>query len=240
MLFSIADWEAWRPGVLSPDDWARWQSQGLTAESDQLPDFGSIPAMLRRRLSKLGRVAFSLMDSLVASHGPMPIVYASQHGEMARTAAILEDIAAGEPVSPTAFSLSVHNSIVGLFSIHRGIKANITAFAAGAESLVPVLLEANGLLAEGQDKVLCVLSDEPVMARYAQYESCPPIPFVVAFAVTQGEQYTLGRKAAGATTPAAAAGMTPQPLDFVSCLLAADKALCVSHNRCDWVVSRHG
>jgi len=44
------------------------------------------------------------------------MVFASRHGEADRTLAILQDLAAGAEVSPTLFSMSVHNSVPGLWS----------------------------------------------------------------------------------------------------------------------------
>ncbi|MGI9323149.1 MAG: beta-ketoacyl synthase chain length factor [Pseudomonadales bacterium] len=244
--FSIVDWAAWQPGVLSHEQWQNWQSQGVTEVSEQLPDFSAIPPMLRRRLPKLGRVAVSLMGGLVDAHGALPIVYASQHCELHRTTGILDDIAAGNPVSPAAFSMAVHNSMVGVFSIHKGITSNITAIAAGTQGLVPVLLEAVGLLADGHDQVLCVMCDEPVPSRYAGYEPHPAMPYALAFVLAAGNRHSLCCQPGGASDNANASDNdqdqdqddTPQALTLIRYLLSESKGLHLSHNRSGWLIEK--
>ena len=54
----------------------------------------------------------------------------------------------GEEVSPTAFSLSVHNAIAGLFSIAYGCHQEITVIAPGQDGIAPAFIEALGLLQE--------------------------------------------------------------------------------------------
>src|SRR4051812_6705411 len=101
LTFSILDWKAWTPA------------------HDLQPDVSVIPAMLRRRLSPIGRAALSVIMPLADSQGAMPLVYVSRHGDLNRTLGLLQDLALGEPLSPTAFSLSVHNATAGLFSIQQ-------------------------------------------------------------------------------------------------------------------------
>ena len=233
--FSIIDWAGWRPGVLSRDQWRSWEAQGVVGGSNQLPDFKAIPPMIRRRLSTLGRTVFHLMDGLTDAHGAMPIVYASQHGEFHRTTAILDDIAVGNPVSPAAFSLSVHNSISAVFSIHHGIKQNITAIAAGPEGLVPALLESGGLLVEGHNKVLCVLCDEPLGERYSSYESNPAVPFAAAFVITAGDGYSLHHRPDYTCDESD----EPQALTLIRHILSEGKTLPLQHNHSAWVVERN-
>ena len=87
--------------------------------------------------------------------------------------------------------MSVHNSLTGVFSIHRGLRAGITSMAAGAAGLAPMLLEALGLLAEGQGRVLCLACDQPVPSRHAEDERQPARPFAVALALAPGKDLAL-------------------------------------------------
>ena len=80
----------------------------------------------------------------------------------------------GEEVSPTAFSLSVHNAISGLFSIAYGCHQEITVIAPGQDGIAPAFIEALGLLQERHaDEVLIVLYDEPLSDFY------PSLPFAL-------------------------------------------------------------
>ena len=59
--FNIAQWRAWAPGLDSVDAWRDWcQAPTLLAQSDAAPDVSFLPAMQRRRLSRLARMAFSV------------------------------------------------------------------------------------------------------------------------------------------------------------------------------------
>src|SRR5262249_59695026 len=81
-------------------------------------------------------------------------VFASRHGALERTLELLDALARQESVSPTSFSLSVHNSTAGLFSIARTDRGAATAMAAGPDTLALSLLEGANLVAEGAEAVL--------------------------------------------------------------------------------------
>ncbi|MCP1120463.1 hypothetical protein JOE11_004439 [Robbsia andropogonis] len=87
------------------------------------------------------------------------MVFASRHGELRRSTDILRAISAGQPVSPTAFSLSVMNAMTGVFSIARHDRSASSAMSAGPETLGYALLEG-----------------------YAQYVSDPTSPVLVVYA----------------------------------------------------------
>ena len=119
---------------------ARWSSWPAAASA--APDIGFIEPIVRRRLSTLSRVALKVAHDCVAGSRSTRVVFASRHGELRRTTDILRNISAGEPVSPTAFSLSVLNAMTGVFGIARGDRSAASAISAGAETLGYALLEA--------------------------------------------------------------------------------------------------
>jgi hypothetical protein len=99
------------------------------------------------------------------------VVFASRHGELRRTTDILRAISAGEPVSPTAFSLSVLNAMTGVFGIARGDRSAASAISAGAETLGYALLEAYAqYTAQPESPVLLVYADEPADPAYGTIE----------------------------------------------------------------------
>ena len=148
--FNIAAWRAWAPGLDSVADWQAWSQQpSVLAASNAAPDVSFLPAMQRRRLSRLARMAFSVGWPLAQGHEALPLVFASRHGETPRTFDILSDLAASQPLSPTQFSLSVHNAVIGLWSIMRGETSEMTAIAAAGDGLEHGLIEACALAAGG-------------------------------------------------------------------------------------------
>jgi hypothetical protein len=105
------------------------------------PEVAFVERAQRRRLSPLARACFHCA-SRVRPAGDARMVFASRHGEADRTLAILRDLAAEAEVSPTLFSMSVHNSVPGLWSILNGNRAAFCAVAAGPATFGWGLVEA--------------------------------------------------------------------------------------------------
>ncbi|MFM0510486.1 beta-ketoacyl synthase chain length factor [Paraburkholderia sp. RL17-373-BIF-A] len=147
---------------------ARWSSWPAAASA--APDIGFIEPIVRRRLSTLSRVALKVAHDCVAKDA-VRVVFASRHGELRRTTDILRAISAGEPVSPTAFSLSVLNAMTGIFGIARSDRSAASAISAGAETLGYALLEAHAQYATQPDSpLLLVYADEPADPAYGTIE----------------------------------------------------------------------
>ncbi|RKE34642.1 beta-ketoacyl synthase-like protein [Paraburkholderia sp. BL23I1N1] len=147
---------------------ARWSSWPAAASA--APDIGFIEPIVRRRLSTLSRVALKVAHDCVAQD-EVRVVFASRHGELRRTTDVLRTISTGEPVSPTAFSLSVLNAMTGVFGIARGDRSAASAISAGAETLGYALLEAYAQHATQPDSpVLLVYADEPADPAYGTIE----------------------------------------------------------------------
>jgi len=124
------------------------------------PDVAFVDRQLRRRLSPLARACFHCAHR-VAPAGDVRMVFASRHGEADRTVAILRDLALEAEVSPTLFSMSVHNSVPGLWSIINGDRAPFSAVAAGAGSFGWGLVEAlAAFTADPSAPVLYVYGDD--------------------------------------------------------------------------------
>ncbi|NPT42139.1 hypothetical protein GNZ12_12590 [Paraburkholderia sp. 1N] len=147
---------------------ARWSSWPAAASA--APDIGFIEPIVRRRLSTLSKVALKVAHDCV-SQDEVRVVFASRHGELRRTTDILRTISAGEPVSPTAFSLSVLNAMTGVFGIARGDRSSASAISAGAETLGYALLEAYAQYAtQPGSPGLLVYADEPADPAYGTIE----------------------------------------------------------------------
>ena len=190
--FNIAAWRAWAPGLDSVADWQAWSQQPRTlAVSDSAPDVSFLPAMQRRRLSRLARMAFSVGWPLAEGIADLPLVFVSRHGETPRTFDILSDLGAAQPLSPTQFSLSVHNAVIGLWSIQRGDTSEMTALAAEGDGLEQALLEAATLLGEGAPGVLLIVAEEAPPELYTPFIDDVPFPYAVALLLRPGAQWQL-------------------------------------------------
>ncbi|MDH1258996.1 MULTISPECIES: beta-ketoacyl synthase chain length factor [Pseudomonas] len=190
--FNIAQWRAWAPGLDSVDAWQAWSRQPVVLQSsDAAPDVSFLPAMQRRRLSRLARMAFSVGWPLAEGRDHLPLVFVSRHGETPRTFEILRDLATEQPLSPTQFSLSVHNAIIGLWSITRGETSEMTALAAAGDGLEHGMLEAAALLDEGAPAVLLVITEEQPPEAYSQWVDDVPFPYALGLLLTPGTDWRL-------------------------------------------------
>lgn len=182
--FSISQWSAWAPGIATPDAWRIWASGDALLNGEESPKIPEFPPLLARRASRADRIALrAALDCSVSLSEPVPTVFASRHGEVHRSLELLEALARGEGLSPTSFSLSVHNAAAGLFSIGRSDRSASTSLAAGLDSLPMAILEAAGLLDEGAPRVLVVVYEEPLPAPFqpfvAEREPCVALAMLV-------------------------------------------------------------
>ncbi|AQH04829.1 hypothetical protein A9R05_31965 (plasmid) [Burkholderia sp. KK1] len=146
--------------------WSFWPAAASVA-----PDIGFIEPMTRRRLSTLSRAALKVAHDCGASIPAVRLVFASRHGELHRTTDILRTIDSGKTVSPTSFSLSVLNTMTGVFGIVRGDRTAASALSAGNETLGFALLEAYAQYAtDASTPVLLVYADEPADPAYGPVE----------------------------------------------------------------------
>ncbi len=229
MYFSITQWRAWAPGLDSLADWQAWHRQPWRPDPSEVqPDVAFLPALQRRRLSRLARMAFSVawpLAEMPSSAGQLPLVFASRHGETPRTFALLSDLAEQAPLSPTQFSLSVHNAIIGLWSILRGDSSEMTALAAEGDGLEHAILEACMLLAAGAPAVLVVVAEDLPPAAYAPWIDDVPFPYAVGLLLTPGTDWQLSL--CEHTAPAARAEW-PHALSLLQTLLS-NQSHCQHH-----------
>jgi Beta-ketoacyl synthase, N-terminal domain len=178
--FIIRKWSAWAPGLDSRD--ARLIDPSNIGVSE------CVPKMLQRRLSPLARAVFNVAEQCTKGVNAPPVVFSSAHGEIGKSLAMLKTIQADEELSPTAFSLSVHNAIAGLYSIAYGNSQEITVIAPGLDGIAPAFIEAVGMLHEGTDEVMIILYDEPIADFYptAPFKLTMAFPCVLALRIALG------------------------------------------------------
>jgi hypothetical protein len=159
--------------------WCLWQSEEAPANAcwpggEVLPcnggsaDVGFLEMMQRRRLSPLARAASAVAGRCHRQGGDMPAVFFSGHGESQHYFEMLQGLAAGEEVSPSRFSLCVHNAIAGLCSFHNASFLPYLSLAGGTEGMFAVFLEAAACLLDAP-QVLAVCYGQPLPEAYRPY-----------------------------------------------------------------------
>lgn len=244
--FSIADWAAWAPGLSERSQWPGWAAAPYLPHGGDTPALSEVPAMQRRRIDRLGRMAIQAAcwceDADGADSG-VPLVFASRHGDVARSMELLDELARDQPLSPTGFGLSVHNAIAALYSIARGYRGNYLALAAGQATVEAACVEAVGLLADGADEVRVVVYESPLPDIYATFADEADPFFAWCWRVTAPAEGrpTLSlqwQQAEGQSDTSAS--LLPHALDLHRFLLSAETTLAhVSHGQ-RWCWSRRG
>lgn len=193
--FSIQEWSALAAGMSSQTQWLAWAQQPyLPPEGDLDVPLSDFPAMSRRRLSTLGKMAVAVADNVQHAAqidwSETPVVWASRYGDAHRSLQLLHSQVQGEPMSPTAFGLSVHNGIAAQHSIARKVHANSLCVAAGVHTAEAGLVEAAGLLQEGAPQVLLVCYDAPLPDSYAQFHGEPMCAYAWAWLMTAANPHS--------------------------------------------------
>ena len=178
--FVLSQWSAWAPGLEVKDD------RLLDRANVGLPNY--VPKMLQRRFTPLAKAVFNVAYQCANNVQDIPMVFSSAHGEIEKSLDMLKEIQSGAEISPTVFSLSVHNAIAGLFSMAYGNTQEITVIASGQCGIAPAFFEALGILNEGVNEVLVILYDEPISDFYPvspfKLTSSSPCVLVLRLALT--------------------------------------------------------
>ena len=184
--FRIKSWSAIAPGIDSRVDWLEWLSNPTKLSEELGPvSLKQFPPMIRRRFGALGKCAMAAALQIVDEDTCLPCVFASRHGNSELTLELLSGIAASEDMSPTGFSLAVHNAISGLYTIARNDNSPVTSIAAVDGLIINTLIEAAGQL-QSAPSVLCVIYDLPLPELVQEYGECP-FPYAIAFVLSKTE-----------------------------------------------------
>jgi hypothetical protein len=238
--FRVCRWAAWAPGLETPEAWGAWLAEPVwpLPAADAVAPLAEVPAMTRRRIDPLGRAALQVAWWAQGAEPTGPVVFASRWGEIARSVALLRQLSQGEPLSPTAFSLSVHNASSAVYSIARGDTANYSAVSAGPASAAAGVCEALGLLAQGAPQVLVISVESALPEPYQGFERHPgPIR---AWAVLLEPADAGLRLRATAPSPATDDAELPPDLATLQFLVGQTPQWRQNSAQGGWLWSRHG
>ncbi len=231
---TVEAWSAWAPRMESAVQWQEWAVGKRIIDSEGSPSVHFLPAIFRRRLSRLTKMAIKVAYDCASDIESVKTVFCSRHGELFRSTGLLQNIVAGEPISPTGFSMSVHNTASGLFSIARKDTASSTAIAAGQATFETAFMEAAVLLTTGRArKVLLVISDEPAPVPFNEYQDEKEEAYAAAFLLSHsnvGDIIALSMK----TGQTEAVSPEQHGLAFLRFFLNRKDELSVSGKRVSW------
>jgi hypothetical protein len=235
---TVRDWSAWAPGLTTASQWLAWAHEPGAPEGEAQPALPGMAPLMRRRLSALGRMALQASWDCQGADVGMPAVFASRYGDLGRSLALLDEMARDGSVSPTGFSLSVHNAIAAMYSIARADRGNALCVAAGRATAAAGLVEAAGLLADGAPEVLLVCYDEALPADYAGFRDEAPCAWAWAWRVTlpRAGDRRLSLRAEAIGAQQAPAASLPASLAVMRLFLAGKSALVqhIDGRRWEW------
>ena len=142
----------------------------ISRADETVPALEQIPAMQRRRLSGIAKLALNSAIQSLNAESVDYIVWASQYGDEHKTLKILADVLQDQTPSPTQFSTSVHNAIAGLYSI---LCQDATPSTSLAASWSEALIEAYAWLKntpKPNARVLVVYYDEALPEIYQEFQ----------------------------------------------------------------------
>lgn len=193
--FNITAWNIVCNKKISKEDWVKGEKYWYEKSNewdDIIPTLTFLNPMKRRRLSDSARLFFEAVWPLSEQDKDLPIIYASLNGEINRSFILWENLLKEEDISPTSFSLSVHNAIIGQWSEIRQVKNEMNAITAQKDNLEIALLEAFLLLNEGIDKVLVTVVEHPPNKKYdVKPFVYPPFSYALAMIVEKGDNYSI-------------------------------------------------
>ncbi|NMM42411.1 beta-ketoacyl synthase chain length factor [Pseudoalteromonas arctica] len=158
MEFVVDNFSVW----IAPEQ----QISGLESLPYQDLDLSWVAPMQRRRLSPFMKMALHCMRKVVGEQ-PLAINFSSRHGDLPKTAGLLDAICIQDTLSPTAFGLSVHNAAVGIFSILNNNTAPMNAIACGNDSIISALIDSYARLHTKQcDQLMLCHVDSALPVEY--------------------------------------------------------------------------
>jgi hypothetical protein len=182
LRFTLQHWCLWQSEEPPLGD--RWPGGEVLPFNGGSADVGFLPMMQSRRLSPLARAASAVAWHCRQKNGDMPSVFFSSHGESQYYFEMLDGIVAHEDVSPSRFSLCVHNAIAGLSSFHSTSFQPYVSLSGGTEGLFAAFLEAAGMLLE-VPKVLVVWYEQPLPDAYRAYLATSETTWALAMVLTR-------------------------------------------------------
>ncbi|RZF50769.1 beta-ketoacyl synthase [Acinetobacter halotolerans] len=175
-----------------------------------------IPAMQRRRLSLLAKMALQSALTTLDDQSVDYIVWVSKYGDEEKTLRILQDVLSGQTPSPTQFSTSVHNAIAGLYSILCHDDTPSTSLSC---EWTEALIEAYAILKAQPhvQKVLVVAYDQALPTVYSDAWDFPAFALSTVVSLAQPNLEVLDL-----TSSASSGSMSMESLAFYQFWQTAD------------------
>lgn len=192
----------------------------------------------RRRLSLTTKLALAAYHQCNPSLDHCTTVFASRYGEYARTYGLIDALAKGEPASPAAFSVSVHNAPAGILGMVTGNRAASSTVSATRSTVEAGFLEAmlhKAELPDGEDVIL-IYVDEPLPEAYGPFRAATDRAYALALrlATSGTRQITLSWCAANPAPAYTGVGVPVVGMELAALLDSGGGTVTTSDERLRW------
>jgi hypothetical protein len=229
-LASVQRWSAWSSGREDADAWRSWCADPVALVAGGCPEARFLPPLIRRRCSPLGRIALTTAFTCCGDEelDRCSTVFASRHGNINESIDLLERLAQQQPLSPTAFSHTVHNAQAALFSLAARNVHTSNSVAAQADTFGCAWLEALALLErEPERPVLIVMADVPLAPDFAHLVDEPEASYGLALLIAASEAGGALAFAIEPAAPVASSARWPDAMEFLRWLLSDERRLAL-------------
>lgn len=145
----------------------------------------AIPLLLKRRLSTMGRNVLTTIKCCIESINEENLIWvvSSRFGDTEKMISLFNSLYKKEQGSPTDFSMSVHNALVGISSIQQKNTQMHTAISSGNMSFSCGFVEAYSIAITRQQKVGYIYYDFPLPDIYDSLITNDKQRSIVAFII---------------------------------------------------------
>ncbi len=204
-------------------------------DKNQLPDLQWLKPMQKRRLSAFNKMALHCAYEAGRNDGEIAVVFSSRHGDLHKTSALLDSLAKNDSLSPTAFSMSVHNASAGLLSIFTGNRCASNTVSAGRDSFLMALVDAYARINSGAcDKVLVVHCDQALPLDYLCFQDEQQIDHAVAFVMSKDDGTAVTLNIEQQHERSHKELNVPQSLAFIDALFNGAAKITIPGSQNDW------
>lgn len=224
----VKRWSAWAPDHRDEEAWRDWARAPVAPKGNAHPDVSFLPAMFRRRCNPLARLMLAAaFDGCEADAASEPrTVFASRHGSINDSLPLLEALALRKPLSPTAFSHTVHNVQAGLFSIAAENRQPSSSVSGSADTFESGFIEALTHLDRDPERdVLLVVGDHPLHAVFAPLVDEDAVSYAFALLLSRSGSGTALRFELAPRRAPASPPPWPTALEFLRWLLSSEERL---------------
>lgn len=200
--------------------------------SDDLPfkKYEHIPMMQARRMSQSTGLACEVFLEILQQQKIDAAVFLSEHGELERSHKIIEALNANNNISPTDFSMSVHNVAAGLSTILSKQTIEISSISAGPDGLAHTLYEIIAFLESGVKNVILVAFDGGTPEFYYNYGVGHEPTYAVGFLFEKGNDWQITIEAKDSEKQISGQKM-PLPIQLMQGIFSDQKSFSLKGNR---------